>query len=625
MEAFNAAIQKWIPIDPLVTKSIAKSSKLEPPSSDIENAMSYVIAFDDDGSARDVTRRYAKSYNAKTRKNRVEVTKGGDRWWKRVLRLYKNTYPSDRDQVEDAELAAKEAAEGMPRNIQDFKDHPHYALERHLRRNEVVYPKREVGKVSATKSNHGNGAKTLEPVFRRRDVHVVKSADSWYRLGRELKPGEQPLKRVQPRRHPEAMAEDEEVKDSENNGTAMYAAFQTSPYQAPPVVNGRVPKNLYGNLDIYVPSMVPPGGTHILHPDTARAAKLLGIDHSDAVVGFEFKGRHGTAIVKGAVVATIYREAVEEVISGFEDERAEAEEERRSVEALRMWKKFLAGLRIRERIDGYDIEGERDVAGEELKMAGKDMQDDDGGGGFLPDVEETLPAEPTASTFRRQRGSSEDQPYSLKGRDHIEAQTCYDGQTQREAQPIDIRTNDDTYANVGGGCFFHEESSHRNSPGHERSSLANTAVDQNITGTDVSMTTDPEGNTPAEALYQPTKLIHAPPEANYELSDDELEEAKVLQELYDSRRSLNDEPNSSKSLERESAILEPLTKSTEDTGSEKRSGKLVHVQHVAEESRTLGTSSNRSKESSIEDSEPDKGSLLSHDPSDDDAEPEWLV
>lgn len=73
----------------------------------------------------------------------------------------------------------------MPKNIQDFRDHPVYALERHLKRQEVISPRREVGKVTV-----GKGAVTaLEPVYRRRDVQIVRTSDKWYRLGREIKVG----------------------------------------------------------------------------------------------------------------------------------------------------------------------------------------------------------------------------------------------------------------------------------------------------------------------------------------------------------------------------------------------------------------------------------------------------
>ena len=184
VEAFNEAVQKWVPIDPLVTRSVAKPSKLEPPAGEPENSMTYVLAFENDGSARDVTRRYVKAYNAKTRRERVEITNGGEKWWRRIIKMFRRHHHMDRDQLEDAELASKEAAEPMPRNVQDFKDHPYYALERHLRRHEAIHPKREVGKVGAGRTG---GSNTLEPIFRRRDVHIVKSADKWYRLGREIK------------------------------------------------------------------------------------------------------------------------------------------------------------------------------------------------------------------------------------------------------------------------------------------------------------------------------------------------------------------------------------------------------------------------------------------------------
>ena len=119
------------------------------------------------------------------------------------------------------------------------------------------------------------------------------------------------------------------------------------------MINGRVPKNVYGNLDVYVSSMIPEGGCHIRHPDTSRAARILGVDYADAVTGFSFRGRHGTAVITGAVVAESCRDAIEEVISALEIERQEEEEEGRILEVLRTWKKFLVGLRIRQIIKGY--------------------------------------------------------------------------------------------------------------------------------------------------------------------------------------------------------------------------------------------------------------------------------
>lgn len=174
------------------------------------------------------------------------------------------------------------------------------------------------------------------------------------------------------------------------------------------MIDGRVPKNIYGNLDIYVPSMVPTGGVHIPHPDTSRAARVLGIDYADAVTGFAFRGRHGTAIITGAVIAESCRDAVEEVISAFEDERQEEEERGRILENLRMWKKFLVGLRIRERIQGYEIEGERDVADEAMGDGDESAYDDDSGG-FVPDSEMTGHLKPVSVGYSEQAHGTYDE------------------------------------------------------------------------------------------------------------------------------------------------------------------------------------------------------------------------
>lgn len=263
VEVLDEAHQKWLSVDPLVSETIAKPRSFEPPSSDRENNMTYVVAFEEEGSARDVTRRYTKAYNAKTRKNRVESTEGGVKWWRRTMRAYSRGWRSDLDQIEDTELAANEAKEPMPKNIADFKDHPYYALERHLKRHEVLVSTHEVGKVAAGRDLSNPGQKRLETIYRRRDVKIARSADAWYRLGREVKIGEQPVKIVPAKRRPEDENFEDAVDIDEPAGTNLYTENQTEFYEPPPIINGRVPKNSFGNLDIFVPSMVPKGGVYI--------------------------------------------------------------------------------------------------------------------------------------------------------------------------------------------------------------------------------------------------------------------------------------------------------------------------------------------------------------------------
>lgn len=365
VEAFNTAHQKWVPIDPMVTNTVGKPSKIEPPASYDPNQMIYAIAFEADGVARDVTRRYAKAFNAKTRRQRVESSgEEGAKWLKKAMRLFRRRQRLDRDQVEDAELAQKEAREGLPSNVLDFKNHPYYALERHLRRHEVVHPRREAGKVNA-----GTAAKPrMEPVFRRQDVLSCKSADKWYRLGREVKQGEQPLKHV-PARSSRRKDLEEDEQDVEASTTALYSILQTRVYTPPPVRRGKIQKNAFGNLDVYVPSMVPAGGVHIRHPLTQQAARTLNVDFADAVTGFKFQGRQGTAIIEGAVVPMEFSEAVLAIIDGLEYEALEGASRARSLTALRLWARFVKGLRIAERVAAYGEQSTAETVDDEQTAA----------------------------------------------------------------------------------------------------------------------------------------------------------------------------------------------------------------------------------------------------------------
>lgn len=386
VEAFNSAHQKWVPIDPLSTFTINAPEKLEPPFSHVQNSLTYAIAFEDDYTAHDVTRRYAKAYNAKTLKFRVETTSRGPQWWTRATKYFARPVPLPRDTTEETVLARKAAAEGIPKNVQDFKNHPVYVLERHLRHNEVIHPPDVVGKVNVGSSMNPR----MEPIYRRKNVHTVRSADKWYRMGRDVLPGEQPLKHAKPKkgRLPSIGPDEQPEAQGEEVGAALYADFQTEVYIPPPVVRGRVPRNVYGNLDLYVPSMCPPGGVHIRHKLASKAARILQVDCADAVTGFKFKGRHGTAIVQGVVVAQEHGDAVHATIEGMEYMQEQAEIDARRAESLRLWRRFFLGLRIAQRVNAIEIDGQRgDVVDVQASINYEEQrrQADEMAGGFLPE------------------------------------------------------------------------------------------------------------------------------------------------------------------------------------------------------------------------------------------------
>ncbi|ODQ53975.1 Rad4-domain-containing protein, partial [Saitoella complicata NRRL Y-17804] len=381
-EAFDTNAQKWIAADPLVTHQVNRPQKLEPPLSDPFNTMAYVLAVERDGCVRDVTKRYTKAFNAKTRKIRLESTKEGGKWWEQVLEIYARTQEKARDQIEEAQLERRVAAESIPKNVQDLKNHPIFVLERHLKREEVLLPgAKACGSITIGRA----GAQVSEYVYRRKDVVGVKSAERWWRVGRVIRVGEQAMKRVKAHRRLNVKGEEED-EEGETAGemVGLYSEQQTDLYVPSPVTNGKVPKNNYGNIDVYVPSMIPAGARHLPRKGIDRIAKLIGIDYADAVIGFEFRNRIATPVVKGIVVAEEYVEAVLVGWSCLVQEQEEKKVKVKERRALKRWRRFVAGLRIRERLQMDDIV-EGGFASESYDTAGAYAQPIEEGGGFLPE------------------------------------------------------------------------------------------------------------------------------------------------------------------------------------------------------------------------------------------------
>jgi xeroderma pigmentosum group C-complementing protein len=404
VEVFSPAIQTWIPLDPTVRQTINKpKTGFEPYGNDNYNKMTYVIAFEDDGSAKDVTRRYTQFYNSKIRKQRIESTPGGEKWWDKTMRFFEKPFREARDDIEDASLQARTESEPMPNNIEDFRGHSVYVLERHLRKNEVIHPRRESGKV---RLGFGKEAR-LVSVFRRRDVHVCRTADAWYRRGRDVNEGEQPLKRAVPRRKRTPAADGSDEDEEAASGTALYAEYQTSLYEPPPVVNGKVPRNAYGNLDVYVASMIPAGAVHIRHPLAAKAARILGADYADAVTGFQFKGRQGTAVIDGVIVAMNMTTAMITVVEALESQASEEAEVARTKILLAIWKRWLTALRVREHVQQQYGDREEGAKGKRTLVHDDDDNDDDvtyrpedDGGGFMLEEAEPDQSDEDAATVQ---------------------------------------------------------------------------------------------------------------------------------------------------------------------------------------------------------------------------------
>ncbi|XP_012517664.1 PREDICTED: DNA repair protein complementing XP-C cells [Propithecus coquereli] len=140
--------------------------------------LSYVVGFEGDGWVRDVTPRYDPAWLTATRRLRVDAA-----WWAETLRPYRSPCV-EREAREDSEFQAKQQDQPLPTAVGLYKNHPLYALKRHLLKYEAIYPE------SAAVLGYCRG----EAVYSRDCVHTLHSRDTWLKKGRVVRLGEAPYK-----------------------------------------------------------------------------------------------------------------------------------------------------------------------------------------------------------------------------------------------------------------------------------------------------------------------------------------------------------------------------------------------------------------------------------------------
>ncbi|WFD32830.1 hypothetical protein MSPP1_003881 [Malassezia sp. CBS 17886] len=391
-EVFSKPYQRWVTADPVRGFIKVTGNKgMEPLPGNRQNRLVYVVAWEEDGYARDVTARYTRTLHGRVARHRPSArTRGGEDWWTGVVRAMHRPQKLDRDAVEDAELADTAAREPMPTSVAAFKDHPVYALERHLRRDEVLHPVHRVGTFQGL------------PVYLRAHVVHVQSTRQWYNEGRAVVDGAQPLKTVAARPatlHTRRVNEQLRAEHGEHLSEDLYARFQTEVYVPPPVHDGVVPTNQYGRVDLFVPSMLPIGAAHIPHPLAAKAARSLHIGHAEAIVGFDFRKQRSVPRVAGVVVPADRAAEMQQLLDEMQRDAAHAARQKRQTRALKHWRSLLTALTVADHVrtsyGGGEAAAEARAAtgpGTETPMDGPRAGDmpngdparSDGRGGFFP-------------------------------------------------------------------------------------------------------------------------------------------------------------------------------------------------------------------------------------------------
>ncbi|CAG8537347.1 5718_t:CDS:10 [Diversispora eburnea] len=348
----SSFLQKWMCVDP-IRAIVSRPKTLEPLNNDKNNVMAYVVAYEQDGYIKDVTRRYTSQWGARTRKLRIPNNKDGSNWWDEVLAYYARPYEREQDKFEDASLVSMEISERIPTTINAFHNHPLYALERHLKKFEIIFPKDKI-------LGHIRG----EPIYRRNNVKQLHTAETWLKEGRQE--GEQPVKYVKSRAYTLTKRRLSNMSLSGEGNvpeSGLYGEWQTEEYKSEPVIDGIIPKNKYGNVYLFKPSMCPPGGVHLPYNGIWTMAKNFGFDYGIAVVGFEFVSQRCIPVLNGIIVAEEYAELLTEAWTEHKKRIEEINREKKSKEAFSRWKKLIIGLQIRQRLkEDYITRDEEDLS-----------------------------------------------------------------------------------------------------------------------------------------------------------------------------------------------------------------------------------------------------------------------
>lgn len=313
------------------------NAKLDEPNvlTELSRPFNYLVSYDvDRHCVKAAEKNYCDNwYTPAFRRGRCE-----DKWWDSLMDALGPSKKSDKDEADENKTEEILTKQDMPTSDNGFRNHPLYVLEKHLLKFQGIYPP-EVPPLGYFKE---------QPVYPRDCVQTLRSRETWLRQARTVKLNETAYKTVKAR-----------PKKDKYSGNLirdlpleLFGEWQTQPYDPPTAENGRVPRNCYGNVDMYQECMLPKGCRWLKLPGLPRVANKLGIDCAAAVVGFDNHcGSYGAhPVMDGFIVC---EEHADTLCMAWEEEQANSrrrEEEKREKRIWDNWKRLIKSVMIREKL-----------------------------------------------------------------------------------------------------------------------------------------------------------------------------------------------------------------------------------------------------------------------------------
>ncbi|XP_049791497.1 DNA repair protein complementing XP-C cells homolog isoform X1 [Schistocerca nitens] len=325
LEVFLESEEKWICMD-VYHRQIHCVQEL---ASRASHPVHYVVAWQDDGTIRDVTRRYCPKWHTVTQKLRVD-----EEWWKESLKPFTGQRTA-RDHQEDEDLYRQLQDRPMPTTLAEYKNHPLYVLKKDLLKFQAIYPP------DAPTLGFVRG----HPVYARECVHTLYHREKWLREAKVVRLGETPYKIVGRPRW-------DRINRKIIKGVPVeyFGLWQVEDYVPPTAVDGKVPRSAYGNVELYKPSMLPGGTVHMQIPGLNRIARKLQIDCAPAFTGFGHTNGIWGPLYDGFVICEEYKYVLAEAWQAEEEAAETRYEEKRLKRIYGNWRRLIKGLFIRERL-----------------------------------------------------------------------------------------------------------------------------------------------------------------------------------------------------------------------------------------------------------------------------------
>nr|XP_034825765.1 DNA repair protein complementing XP-C cells homolog [Maniola hyperantus] len=325
-EIFVEELEEWIAVD-VIKGNVHCVNEIYGRAT---HPVTYVVGWDNNNYLKDLTRKYVPHWNTVTRKQRVEPV-----WWDVSLKPWLGPKTA-RDREEDERLDRMQLEAPLPKVIGEYKNHPLYALKRHLLKFEAIYPP------DAPTLGFVRG----EPVYARDCVYICRSRDTWLKEAKVVKLGEEPYKVVKARPKWDRLSN----KLITDKPLEVFGPWQVQDYEPPTAENGIVPRNAYGNVELFKDCMLPKGTVHLKLPGLNRVAKKLNIDCAPAMTGFDFNGGWSHPVYDGFVVCKEFGEVITEAWIKDQEDQERKEQEKMEARVYGHWRKLIRGLLIKERL-----------------------------------------------------------------------------------------------------------------------------------------------------------------------------------------------------------------------------------------------------------------------------------